>query len=386
MPEETYEGREQTQVKHQILQKYLERFAHIIGTWRNSITYVDGFSGPWQAKEESFSDTSFSIAIREIRKARESLTGRGRSLKVRCFFVEKDAVAYKKLTTFAKGINDAEIETRNGEFEQHVSDILKFIRADAGTFPFIFIDPTGWTGFGMSVLEQLLRHVPCEAIVNFMTKDILRFIEHEKSREGFIDLFGDESFQQKVEGLVGDDRIDAIVEAYSTNLKARCNFQYVLSAVILNRLKERAHFHLIYATRDPKGAEVFKDAEKSAMKLMETQRARAEINDSQSQGQKSFLNPTDANESPYYTSLRARYISRAKNAVQKLCETAKSVQYDDLWEVAITFPLVWESDLKEWIAAWRQEKKLDLGGLAPQGRVPQRGKGHFVVWHSPGDA
>jgi three-Cys-motif partner protein len=47
---ENYDGREQSLVKHFILEKYLQRFAHIIGSWANTITYIDCFSGPWKPK------------------------------------------------------------------------------------------------------------------------------------------------------------------------------------------------------------------------------------------------------------------------------------------------------------------------------------------------
>lgn len=43
--EETYRGREQTLVKHFILRQYLKRFAHIVGSHWDSITYVDCFAG-----------------------------------------------------------------------------------------------------------------------------------------------------------------------------------------------------------------------------------------------------------------------------------------------------------------------------------------------------
>jgi len=48
--DELYERREQTQVKHYILRHYLERFAYIVGSWSNSLTYVDGFAGPWNVQ------------------------------------------------------------------------------------------------------------------------------------------------------------------------------------------------------------------------------------------------------------------------------------------------------------------------------------------------
>ena len=70
---EDYAGREQSLVKHYILRRYLERFAHIIGSKWTTITYIDCFSGPWQSATRDLSDTSFSIALCELRRARETL-------------------------------------------------------------------------------------------------------------------------------------------------------------------------------------------------------------------------------------------------------------------------------------------------------------------------
>jgi len=93
---ELYAGREQTLVKHFILQKYLERFAHIIGSHWDVLTYVDCFSGPWNARSENFEDSSFTIALKELRNARDTHAKRGRSLQLRCFFLEKNRAAYAK--------------------------------------------------------------------------------------------------------------------------------------------------------------------------------------------------------------------------------------------------------------------------------------------------
>lgn len=107
-----YAGREQTFVKHLMLGKYLEHFAHIIGFRWNSITYVDCFSGPWNVRSDELKDSSFSIAIEELRKARETHRLMGKSIALRCFFLEKDPAAYARLKGFADQIHDAEIETK----------------------------------------------------------------------------------------------------------------------------------------------------------------------------------------------------------------------------------------------------------------------------------
>src|SRR5262245_32804979 len=108
-----YQGRGQTLIKHLILRKYLERFAHIIGSRWDSITYVDCFSGPWNVRSDQLKDSSFSIALEELRKAKETYRLKGKSIKLRCFFLEKDPVAYAQLKGFAEQIHNAEVETKN---------------------------------------------------------------------------------------------------------------------------------------------------------------------------------------------------------------------------------------------------------------------------------
>src|SRR6476660_1650884 len=95
-----YEGREQSLVKHLILRKYLERFAHIIFSRWRAITYVDCFSGPWNVKSADLSDSSFAIAMKELKKARDTWRTNRQNLQIRCCFIEKERGAYQQLDTF----------------------------------------------------------------------------------------------------------------------------------------------------------------------------------------------------------------------------------------------------------------------------------------------
>jgi hypothetical protein len=80
-----YSGREQTQAKHFILRRYLQALAFKVLSFQD-ITYVDGFSGPWETKTENFSDSSFMIAISVLLDAQQRYLERGISRKIRCFF------------------------------------------------------------------------------------------------------------------------------------------------------------------------------------------------------------------------------------------------------------------------------------------------------------
>src|SRR5687768_10469231 len=62
-----YRGREQTFVKHLILREYIERVGWNILSFADEFVFVDGFSGPWKARTENYTDTSFGIAIDKLR-------------------------------------------------------------------------------------------------------------------------------------------------------------------------------------------------------------------------------------------------------------------------------------------------------------------------------
>jgi len=377
-----YERREQTQVKHLILRQYLERFTHIVGSRWDSITYVDGFAGPWNAKSPDLKDSSFSIALEELRKARASHAQRGRNVHLRCFFLEQSREAYVQLKQFADRVSDAEVAVRNCRFEDATDDICKFVQKGEGTFPFIFIDPTGWTGFALKTIAPLLRLNPGEVLINFMTGHIRRFLREEHSEQSFVELFGSADFKMRTAGRSGVDLEDSAIAEYMNRIKEAGEFRYVLPAIVLHPEIDRTHFHLIYATRHPKGVEVFKGAEKRAMEEMERLRAGAQRRRREERTlQGEFLFQTEtAPQSRYYQDLRERYLGGAQQELQRLLAARRRVPYDVAWEIALKSPLVWESDLKSWIQDWQEQRALRIDGLQGRERVPNRDRSHVLVW------
>jgi three-Cys-motif partner protein len=382
-----YTGREQTLVKHYILRQYLERFAIIVGSHRDTLTYVDCFSGPWNVQSEDFKDSSFSIALEQLRKARSVHQDRtGRTLRLRCLFLEKTRSAFTKLKQFTDKITDVEIEPQNKKLEDAIPLILEFVKKGGSrSFPFIFIDPTGWTGFEMSIIAPLLKIDPGEVLINFMTDHIRRFIDYpeEVNQQSFVRFFGSEDFREKVKGLAQQEREDAAVEEYIRNVKSSGKFPHVCSAIVLHPEIDRTAFHLIYATRNPAGVEVFKDAEKRAMALMEKARAEAKQRKREEKtGQTELYSGEVLHDPIHHTSLRVRYLAKSKQAVLDLLETRTKIPYDQACALTLNFPLSWESDLKDWIRRWAQEGLLTISGLKARQHVPQRGEGILLVWRA----
>lgn len=377
-----YIGREQTLVKHFVLDAYLERFAHKIGSWASAITYVDCFSGPWNAQSATFEDTSFGIAIRQLRRARATHAERGRDIRLRCFFTESSPEAYARLKHFADQITDIEIETRNLELEAAIPEIVQFTRgAGAGAFTFSFIDPLGWTGFAMDVITPLLQLMPGEVLVNFMTDFITRFVEvkDEATSAEFGRMFGSD-IRKAVAGLHRDDREDALVAEYMRNLSARGNFPYVASAIVFKPEIESTYFHLVYATRHETGLEVFKEVEKRMQPVMAAARGTAKARKEESRTrQASLALPSTVYRSMKWERLRDRYLRLAEERVRDLLRTGRPVSYDVLWREALARPLVWESDLKAWIKQWQADGRVVVQGLAPREKVPKRNHDHMVL-------
>ena len=361
-----YTGREQTLVKHFILSKYLERFTHIVGTFADAITYVDCFSGPWNVRSQELKDSSFALALAELRKARQTLARNGRDLRLRCLFLEKERTAYTKLKEFADQVDDIEVETQNLELEAAIPGILDFVgRGRRKSFSFIFIDPTGWKGFAMSAIAPLLRLQPGEVLINFMTGHIRRFIESPDppTQDSFVDLFGSIDFRAQLVGLEEQDREDAIVETYAGNVKRVGNFRYVCNAIVLHPEIDRTHFHLIYATRNSKGVDVFKDVEKRAMPMMEQIRADAQRRHrEQKTRQRELFGSEVTHRSTRYATLRKRYLDKAKETVEGALAAKGRLLYDEAWAQVVSIPLVWESDLKEWIRDWQTHGRLEIQG------------------------
>ena len=128
MDESLYEGREQSLVKHLILKRYLIRFALITGRNWSSITYVDCFSGPWESQSQSHDDTSFAIAIQQLREARSELANAGVDLQLRAFFIEEKPAAFARLQAYVNQITDVEVEVRNSPLEASIPDICDFVQ------------------------------------------------------------------------------------------------------------------------------------------------------------------------------------------------------------------------------------------------------------------
>ena len=240
-----YIDREQTQAKHFILRGYLQALAFkVLRGW--DITYIDGFSGPWESRTDDFSDTSFMIAINVLKDAQDRiLKETGQRRRITCFFSENNRAAYDQLVSAVAPYNKPderfEVQTFCGEF----ADAIPKIQAAIGTAcPLIFIDPTGWTGYPFEKIKPIFAYSKCEVLINFMYGHINRFVTSQ-----------DEATIASLDPILGGpgwwDRLDksmspgpAAEKLFRETLQRQGNFTYVISTKIDKSTEDRPHFSL----------------------------------------------------------------------------------------------------------------------------------------------
>lgn len=271
-----YSGREQTKAKHFILKRYLQALAFKVLRF-SDITYVDGFSGPWETQTEDFADSSFRIAIDVLRDAQEKiLIQTGHRPKIRCFFAENNREAFAKLaaaiTPFHKPDEEFEIRTYCGQFEDAVSEIQAFI---GRSFALIFIDPTGWTGYPFDRIRPLFDRPKCEVLINFMYDFVNRAasMSDAKTIASLDPILGGPNWESRLDSNLTRGR--AVEKLFRDTLKQVGNFDYVISTKIDRPTADRPHFFIAYGTKSHDGLRVFRDTEYVALRAHARDRANA---------------------------------------------------------------------------------------------------------------
>ena len=260
MPD-TYDGREQAFIKHELLKSYLQKLFLIIGmsarrSGKIELCYVDCFAGPWVDKTEKLEGTSIAVSLKTLETCRQKLGMNGISAKIRALYVEKDPAAHNRLAQYLDGNTPSGIKAncKHGDFVALQQEILNWCGPDA--FAFFFIDPMGWRAIGIETLRPLLQRARSEFLVNFMYDFINRTASMLDWQEEIAELLGE---RVMLESMTPSERETKLLSTYRQNLK-RCvpianPIYYARSAYVrvLDPTRERPKYHLVYLTSHPQG-------------------------------------------------------------------------------------------------------------------------------------
>jgi three-Cys-motif partner protein len=381
-------GREHAYVKHCLLENYLAQLVYRVGQKWDAIVYIDGFAGPWGAKDQSFADSSFGIAMRVLKDAVAGLKEKyGKTAHGLCIFVEKKPDAFAKLNAFAQSasIDSVRAIALRGRFIDKLPEIQKLVaRSGNSPFKFVFLDQKGWAAAPIKDLRPFVAERSCEILFNLMTSFLTRFVDTETRAESYYRLFGRRGVLERIRALPKGtgEREETAVKEYCKSLREICGFRYVAEAVILDPKKERIRYYLVFATNHPRGIEVFKSAEMSAAKMQDEVRYEARVRKTK---QEELLFEQAKPKSPKADHMRSQYCLLARAKVIEILSGFRpdaAVDYDVLYQEAMPFPLVTPSDLQQWIVELVPNVKVRLAG-SQRRRKPQPDSNDRVIVTNP---
>ncbi|WP_291866564.1 three-Cys-motif partner protein TcmP [Bradyrhizobium sp.] len=345
-----YFGREQTKAKHFILKRYLQALAFKVLRFYD-ITYVDGFSGPWETKTEDFLDSSFMIAINVLRDAQQKIRLQtGRRPKIRCFFSENDRLAYTKLTTaiapFNKPEEDFEIKTYCGDFEDATSEIQIFI---GNSFPLIFIDPKGWTGYSLNKIGAILNRPKCEVLINFMYDFVNRAasMNDAKTISSLDPILGGPGWEKRLDPRLTRGR--AVEKLFRVNLADVGNFDFLVSTKIDRPTADRPHFFIVYGTKSRAGLKEFRETEYNTLKLNARDRADAKERKRESKsGSSDLFSGLDADvQETTIDEIVAEQKIMASHEILDILHEFGPISFSGLWEMILQTYMLRVTNVKD---------------------------------------
>jgi three-Cys-motif partner protein len=375
-----YAGREQSYVKHVFLENYLEALVHKTASTFSNVVYIDGYAGPWQSASERFEDTSFGIALNALRQAKESWKRMGRDVRMSAHLVERDPNAYARLAEVPQRFPDVSVSTYSGEFVGLIPTIVKAI--PSGAFAFIFIDPKGWS-IRLQQLAPLLLRGNSEVIFNFMFDFINRAVNISDANivAGLNELIPHGDWRSKITeaeaqgrgSLTPEDRKTVLVGAFTENLAKLGNYPFVAETTILRPLKDRPLYCLCYATRHPKGIEVFRDCQIKALQEQSATRAAVKLQHAAKKSGQAEMFESLHDMGP--DELNAFLANERQQAERSLLELTPqkpaAIRYDKLWPQVLARHVIRLPQVNDLAVKLRKAQALEFPDWEKRKRVPQ---------------
>jgi hypothetical protein len=282
--------------------------------------------------------------------------------------IENDPTRYPLLKAYAEQINDLEVVTQQWDFNDHVQDVVNFAKSSRNSFPFIFIDPTGWSEVRIDRIRPILQMNPGEVLINFMSSWVKRFLDD--ATKPFQELLG--SDVARLRTLQGEELDDELVNTYASEVKRAGAYAFTCAIPILMPDRDAIHYHLVYGTRNFKGLEEFKKTEAVAIPFMHDCRASAQRRrDEASCGQGFLLAPSETYQERRFRGFNERREQSARANVVQMLSRETTVTYQALFEEAMQYSTVVEKDLRQWLDEWRNSNLIRYVNWGKTQRVPR---------------
>lgn len=221
----------------------------------NRIAYIDLFAGPGR-----FKDGTVSTPMLVLEKALGDADMRKMLVTV---FNDKDKDNAKSLTQVINALPGIEQLHHKPQIqsEEVGTEIVKMFEKMRLVPMLFFVDPWGYKGLSLALINSVLKDWGCDCIFFFNYNRINMGLNNAAVREHMNVLFGEdraERIREKLAGLEPEEREALIIEELSQALR-ELGANYVLPFCFKNEQGTRTTHHLIFATKNFKGYEIMKE-------------------------------------------------------------------------------------------------------------------------------
>jgi three-Cys-motif partner protein len=255
------ESREQSIVKATIVHKYFWAWAKVIMPFakkrNNKIAYVDLFSGPGRYK-----DGTKSTPILILEKAVQDENMREMLVTI---FNDRDSDNSRSLQTAIDKLPGIETlsykpQVLNNEVGAEIEQSFRKVQLVPTLF---FVDPWGYKGLSLGLINSVLKNWGCDCIFFFNYNRINMGLNNEFVKTHMDALFGKQradKLRHELEKMSPLQREMEIVEQLVQALKSSGNgTRFVLPFCFKNENGTRTSHHLIFVTKHFRGYEIMKD-------------------------------------------------------------------------------------------------------------------------------
>ena len=257
------ESKKQSEIKSDIVSKYFDVWAQVIISTQNrygqhhdkKIAYIDLFAGPGR-----YSDGTISTPLMVLEKAIED------EQLCKCLvtlFNDKNEAnsnsledAIKRLPGVEKLRYQPKVQT-----EKVGEEIVKMFGEMRLIPTLLFVDPWGYKGLSLGLINSVLKDWGCDCIFFFNYNRINMGLNNDAVREHMNVLFGEkraDNLRQHLDRLTPQNRELTIVEELCQAIR-KTGPRYVLPFRFRDDRRSRTSHHLIFVSKHFKGYEIMKD-------------------------------------------------------------------------------------------------------------------------------
>ena len=253
------EPADQSRVKAELVEKYFAAWAKVLkrSVLRNNgrITYIDLFAGPGR-----YQDGAASVPLLILEK---TLSNKFLRQNLVTIFNDKDQNHTRRLEAeIAKLPGIQELKYAPEIMNEEVGEKILKRFDDKSLGPTLsFVDPWGYKGLSLSLMDSVLRNWGSDCIIFFNYNRINPGLNNPNVTEHMDALFGTERAEKlrtKLEPLSSKLRESAIVEAITEALM-ELGGRFVLPFTFKNERGSRTNHHLIFVSKHVRGYEIMKD-------------------------------------------------------------------------------------------------------------------------------